>query len=357
MATLLRTRPQAAITASRRAFSTSTTRSVSLQLDKNDPDAVAEAVPPYPHGPTRWYKQSRLGLYGGQRIRFGNNVGDEFEVKTRRSWHPNVLTRKLYSKSLNRSVQVRVTARVLRTIDKLGGLDEYLLGEKEGRIRALGESGWWLRWAIMQTPAIRSRFAAERRRLGIPEDFVQEEQAEVAEAQNVIEQTSDVDPVEAGVELGEAVGTDGNFVVEQPPGLPPLTFRVGPGKHLVLTPGGWRRTRPTTNHAVEVKKEKIFERIAEEQMETREAEFRAELEMQQAEMPVKTRLSQDEMEEVLKAARKEWKADCWAQAEAQWGEHVAKREARKAERRAAKKAAERLEESSEAVATEAATVA
>ena len=92
-------------------------------------------------------------------------------------------------------------------------------------------------------------------------------------------------------------------------------------------------------------------------MGTREAEFRAELEMQQAELPVKTRLSQDEMEEVLKAARKEWKADCWAQAEAQWAEHVAKREARKAERKAAKKAAERLEESSEAVATEAATVA
>ncbi|EME49825.1 hypothetical protein DOTSEDRAFT_113714, partial [Dothistroma septosporum NZE10] len=126
-------------------------------------------LPPYPYGESRWYKQSNRGLYGGQRMQTGNNVSDKHEVKTRRQWHPNVFTRKLFSKALNRNVQVRVSARVLRTIDKLGGLDEYLLGEKEARVKELGVSGWWLRWAIMQTPSIKKRFAEERVRLGLPE--------------------------------------------------------------------------------------------------------------------------------------------------------------------------------------------
>lgn len=343
MATLFRTRPRTALATCHRAFSTSRPTPVSLQLDKNDPDAVADAVPPYPYGPTRWYKQSRLGLYGGQRIRFGNNVGDEFEVKTRRAWHPNVLTRKLFSKSLNRHVQVRVTARVLRTIDKLGGLDEYLLGEKEGRVRALGESGWWLRWAIMQTPAVRSRFAAERRRLGVPQEQVQEEQVEVAEAKHVIEETSEVDPVEAGIELGEAVGTDGNFVVEQPPGLPPLKFRVGPGKHLVLTAEGWRRTRPTTNHAVDTKLAGMTKQLIESELPRREAELREEIRQEQEKLPYEQHLSLEEIENMVKGARREWKAECRAKVEEDYREHVRGREERKAERRALKKQAELAE--------------
>ncbi|EMC95049.1 hypothetical protein BAUCODRAFT_73149, partial [Baudoinia panamericana UAMH 10762] len=168
MALPLRPRlPAITTTTCPRHFSTTRPLPVSLQLDRNNPDTVAATVPPYPYGPARWYKQSRLGLYGGQRIQFGNNVGTTFAVKTRRTWHPNVLTKKLFSKALNRYVQVRVTVKTLRTIDKLGGLDEYLLGEKEARIRELGESGWWLRWAIMQTPVIRRKFREERVRLGV----------------------------------------------------------------------------------------------------------------------------------------------------------------------------------------------
>lgn len=67
-------------------------------------------------------------------------------------------------------MRVRVQARVLRTIDKVGGLDEYLLGDKEARIRELGVWGWRLRWRVMQTPAVRSRFAEERKRLGLLDD-------------------------------------------------------------------------------------------------------------------------------------------------------------------------------------------
>ena len=63
---------------------------------------------------------------------------------------------------------MKVQARVLRTIDKVGGLDEYLLGDKPARIKELGVEGWRLRWRILRTPRVKERFRAERVRLGLP---------------------------------------------------------------------------------------------------------------------------------------------------------------------------------------------
>lgn len=57
----------------------------------------------------------------------------------------------------------------MRTIDKVGGLDEYLLGEKSARIRDLGMEGWRLRCMIMGTKSVQERFNAQRRALGLPE--------------------------------------------------------------------------------------------------------------------------------------------------------------------------------------------
>lgn len=218
-----------------RAFSTTAPKPVSLQWDRNDPEALAEVLPSYPYGPTRLFKQSSRGLYGGQRIQFGNNVSEKWETKTRRKWYPNVFTRRLYSEALSRYVQVRVSMRVLRTIDKLGGLDEYLLGEKEMRIKTLGESGWWLRWAIMQTPAVRKRFRDERARLGLP--------AEREQLESLIEAMTPAE--EASIESEtEAVAMDDAFEIQETENLKPIKFRVGKGNHLVLTSKGWRRTRP-----------------------------------------------------------------------------------------------------------------
>ncbi|KAM7205847.1 hypothetical protein V8F33_000677 [Rhypophila sp. PSN 637] len=125
-------------------------------------------IPPYPFGERQFYKQSNRGLYGSARIRFGNVVSERNEIKTRRKWRPNVQNKRLWSESLGIMVRTRVTTRVLRTIDKLGGLDEYLLGSKTGRIKDLGPWGWMLRWRIMQTPKIKERFAREREALGLP---------------------------------------------------------------------------------------------------------------------------------------------------------------------------------------------
>ena len=65
---------------------------------------------------------------------------------------------------------MRVTVKVLRTIDKVGGLDEYLLGHKPARIKGLGPRGWALRWRLMQEPSVKERIRRERREMGIVDE-------------------------------------------------------------------------------------------------------------------------------------------------------------------------------------------
>ncbi|KAK7553615.1 hypothetical protein IWX49DRAFT_550127 [Phyllosticta citricarpa] len=132
-------------------------------------------VPAYPYGQAYWYKQSNFGLYGGTRIQFGNKVSEEYEQKTRRKWRPNLERLRLRSQSLARLIRVKVSHRVLRTIRKVGGLDEYLLGEKAERIKQLGMGGWALRWRIMQTDVVKKRFEKERKLLGLPTTTMYEE--------------------------------------------------------------------------------------------------------------------------------------------------------------------------------------
>jgi large subunit ribosomal protein L28 len=149
-----------------RTFSTTSSRTAKSHTARLE--AEHSSIPPYPYGPSQWYKQSNFGLYGGLAVRSGNMVSKKNEIKTRRTWRPNVQQKRLWSVALKKMIRVRVTSRVLRTIDKVGGLDEYLLGEKTARVRELGMGGWKLRWRVMQTEAVRERFRAEREKLGLP---------------------------------------------------------------------------------------------------------------------------------------------------------------------------------------------
>lgn len=224
-----------------RAFSTSAPVTHSLQLGLNDPELVAAAVPAYPHGSKQWYKQADLGLYGGQKVQFGNNTNEKYRTRTRQAWHPNVQSKRLFSKALGKYVQLRVTTRVLRTIDKVGGLDEYLLGEKEARIKELGESGWWLRWAIMQTDVVHARFAKQR--AALLETKVSERQIRkqsrksaakaVTAIMKQVDRERDPDTIhrpEYGTRPSPQVRLDSKR----------LRFRTGKGKHVVLTRQGWK---------------------------------------------------------------------------------------------------------------------
>lgn len=124
-------------------------------------------IPPYPYGERRIYKQSNKGLYGSARIRFGNNVSEAHNVKTQRFWRPNVHVKIYYSEALGAKVKTRLTMRVLKTIKREGGLENYLLKDKPARVKELGPGGWNLRWLLMQTRAVQERFNEERVRLGL----------------------------------------------------------------------------------------------------------------------------------------------------------------------------------------------
>jgi len=70
--------------------------------------------------------RSRRGLYNGKDIRTGNNLS--FSMKhTKRTFKPNVFIKRVYSEILDEMVRFHLTTSTLRTIDKAGGLDNYLL--------------------------------------------------------------------------------------------------------------------------------------------------------------------------------------------------------------------------------------
>lgn len=55
----------------------------------------------------------------------GNNVSHS-QVKTKRRFEPNLVRVSLHSEALERTFQLRIAAKALRTVDKLGGLDAFL---------------------------------------------------------------------------------------------------------------------------------------------------------------------------------------------------------------------------------------
>ncbi|KAK5635050.1 hypothetical protein RRF57_010762 [Xylaria bambusicola] len=174
-----------------------------------------DRVPDYPYGRFETYKQRNSGLYGRAKIRFGNVVAAKYKNKSRTSWLPNRHTKRLWSPSLNAFIRTRMTASVLHTIDRLGGIDEYLLGSKAKRIKELGPAGWALRWKIMQTPAVQARFARERAALGLPpketDGVVAEEDAFPVElASEGLSSEAVLDEVDAMLERDE------EFVIGEP---------------------------------------------------------------------------------------------------------------------------------------------
>src|SRR5207248_3802817 len=112
------------------------------------------------------------GLYGGASIQFGNKISKgRNKGKTRRRWYPNVRLETIRSEALGKELTIRITASCMRTINKCGGLDQYLLGDKPARIKELGLFGWKLRWKVMNSPMMSEKFAEERAKLGLPATF------------------------------------------------------------------------------------------------------------------------------------------------------------------------------------------
>ena len=68
---------------------------------------------------------SRVCEISGKSVMSGNNVSHA-KNKTKRKFLPNLQNVKLFSKSLDKLIRLKVSVRALKTVEKNGGLDDYL---------------------------------------------------------------------------------------------------------------------------------------------------------------------------------------------------------------------------------------
>lgn len=66
----------------------------------------------------------------GKTVMFGQNRSHA-ENKTKRRFNPNLQYKHMYSDALGTSVRLRMSMNAVRTVEKNGGLDAYLLGADE----------------------------------------------------------------------------------------------------------------------------------------------------------------------------------------------------------------------------------
>jgi large subunit ribosomal protein L28 len=76
---------------------------------------------------------SRICSILGRTAQNGNKVSHS-EIKTKRRFQPNLQTVSFFSDALGRQVQMRVSARGQKTVEKNGGIDAYLIGTRNGRL-------------------------------------------------------------------------------------------------------------------------------------------------------------------------------------------------------------------------------
>lgn len=104
--------------------------------------------PLYPYE-TMFFKRQNRGLYGGvQRKR--SKTCSEAGNKGLRVHLPNIQKSKLWSETLGKLIQTRISTKVLKTINKEGGLDNYLTKDKPARVKTLGLKGWKLRYDVLK---------------------------------------------------------------------------------------------------------------------------------------------------------------------------------------------------------------
>ncbi len=59
------------------------------------------------------------------------NIVSHSQIKTKRRYLPNLVQVTLRSEALEQNFRMRIAAKALRTVDKLGGLDAFLAKAKE----------------------------------------------------------------------------------------------------------------------------------------------------------------------------------------------------------------------------------
>lgn len=69
---------------------------------------------------------SRRCALTGKGVLTGNNVSHA-NNKTRRRYLPNIQSRRLFSETLGEHVRLRIATSTLRTVEKRGGIDGFLM--------------------------------------------------------------------------------------------------------------------------------------------------------------------------------------------------------------------------------------
>ena len=73
--------------------------------------------------------------FTGKTFKSGNNVSHA-KNRTKRRFFPNLQNISFISEKLGRSIQLKVAASAIRTVEKKGGLDEYLLNTSSTKLPA-----------------------------------------------------------------------------------------------------------------------------------------------------------------------------------------------------------------------------
>ena len=74
----------------------------------------------------------------GKRVAYGHNVSHS-NVKTSRRFVPNLQKVTLTSEALGRPVSLRISTRALRSVQRKGGLDAYLMATPDKDLGAQGQ--------------------------------------------------------------------------------------------------------------------------------------------------------------------------------------------------------------------------
>ncbi|MEM7121078.1 MAG: 50S ribosomal protein L28 [Pseudomonadota bacterium] len=76
---------------------------------------------------------SRRCQLTGKGVQSGNNVSHA-QNKNRRRFLPNLQTTKLYSDALGQMISLRLSANAIRTVEKNGGLDAFLMSRNDSKL-------------------------------------------------------------------------------------------------------------------------------------------------------------------------------------------------------------------------------
>ncbi|HPG25054.1 MAG: 50S ribosomal protein L28 [Spirochaetaceae bacterium] len=80
---------------------------------------------------------ARVCALTGKKVQYGHNVSHSHRTTNRR-FEPNIQKVRLHSEALGQRVPLAIATRTLRSIQKKGGLDGYLLGMDDRKLQPEG---------------------------------------------------------------------------------------------------------------------------------------------------------------------------------------------------------------------------